>query len=351
MPEKMYAVVIYGKEDFRYEEVDYPKPGPEEVTVKIERCGICAADPKIFRGKAYFSKIVYDHAPIIAGHEFIGEVVELGPGAKEKYGLEVGDRAIAEQIVPCWECYYCKRGLYNLCIPHKIFGVKINGGWAEYLRYPKGSIIWKVPKEVPPEAAVLIEPLACATHGVERANIKTTDVVVILGAGPIGLLMLQVAKSKNPYMLIVSEPNEKRRRIAKELGADEVIDPINEDIVEKINSLTGGIGADVVLEASGAPKAVEQAVEILRKRGRFVVFGVFAEKACIDFSIISDIKELEIVGGHLGLNTYPAAIKFLERGLIDYKKIVTHNFRLKDWRQAIETAEKGEGIKVTMTPP
>lgn len=107
----MKAVVVYGKEDFRYEDVPMPVVGDEEVLVRVRKCGICAADPKIFHGKAYFSKVVYDHAPIIAGHEFIGEVVELGKGAKEKYGLEIGDQAIAEQIVPCGECYYCRRGL------------------------------------------------------------------------------------------------------------------------------------------------------------------------------------------------------------------------------------------------
>lgn len=350
--EKMHAVVIYGKEDFRYEEVPKPKPKEGEILVKIERCGICAADPKIYHGKAYFSKIVYDHAPIIAGHEFIGEVVELGPGAKERHGVDVGDRAIMENIVPCGECYYCRRGMYNLCIPHLIPGVKINGGWADYMIYPKNAIVHKVPKDMPVDAAVLIEPFACAIHGVELGEIGFEDVVVLLGAGPIGSLMISAIKQKNPKLLIVSEPDPHRRSVAKELGADIVVNPIEEDLVARVMEETDNIGADVVIDASGSPKAVEAGINALRKQGRYVEFGVFAEKTCIDFSIISDIKELRIVGGHLGPYTYPAAIRLLHQGYVKYDKIVTHNIPLKDWRKAIDVAErKLEGaIKVTMTP-
>ncbi len=349
----MKAVVIHGKEDFRYEDIGDPKPGEEEVVVKVGKCGICAADPKIFHGSAYFAEVAYSHAPIVAGHEFIGEVVELGKGAAEKYKLNVGDKAIAEQIVPCWECYYCKRGIYNMCDVHEVFGVSgPDGGWAEYMKYPKGSIIWKVPTELSYEVAVAIEPLACAIHGVERADIKLGDTVVITGAGAIGLFMLQVVLLKHPHLVIVSDPDEHRLQIAKDLGAEVTVNPEKEDLVSRVKDLTSGIGSDVVLEASGHPKAVQQAIDMLRRRGRLMEFGVFAEKTCIDFSIISDIKELEIVGGHLGAYTYPLAIKYLAQGLVKTDKIITHDFSLKDWKKAIETSEKRleNAIKVTMTP-
>jgi len=349
----MKAVVIYGTGDFRYEEVKMPKANKEEVVVKVERCGICAVDPKIFHGKGYVPAIVAKHVPIIAGHEFIGEVVELGEGAEDKYSLKVGDKAIAENIVPCWECYYCKQGLYHMCDVHKIWGISgPDGGWAEYMKYPQGSIIWKVPKDLPYEVAVAIEPLACATHGVERANIQFADTVVITGGGVIGIFMLQVAKLKNPKMLIMSDLLEDRLELAKELGADVVINPGEEDIIGKVKDLTDGLGCDVVLEASGNSSAVQQAVGMLRRRGRLMEFGVFPDKTCIDFSIIGDIKELEIIGGHLGFHTYPLAIKFLSEDLVKTDKIITHNFPLKEWRKALETAEKrlDGAIKVTMTP-
>ena len=348
---KTHGVVIYGKEDFRYEKVEVPRASEEEVIVRVTRCGICAADPKIFHGKAYFSQLAYDNAPIVAGHEFIGEVVELGDGAGKKYGLEVGDRAIAEQIVPCGKCYFCRRGLYNLCENHQIFGVTgLNGGWAGHMKYPKNSIVWKVPKDLPDSKAVTIEPLACAIHGVERGNIQLGDVVVITGLGAIGLFMLQVAKLKNPKMLIASDRHENKLEAAKELGADVAINP--KEVTRRVNELTDGLGCDVVLEASGSPSAVEQAFQMLRKGGRLMEFGVFAEKVAVDFSIISDIKELEIVGGHLSLNTYPLAIRYLERGMISTERIVTHDLPLNEWRKGIEIAEKriGGAIKVTMTP-
>jgi L-iditol 2-dehydrogenase len=236
---------------------------------------------------------------------------------------------------------------------HSITGVSgPDGGWAEYMKYPKGAIIWKVPNELPWEVAVTIEPLSCGIHGAERADIQFGDTVVLTGVGPIGLLMLQAAKLKNPMLLIAIDTDEYRLNIAKELGADMVLNPMKEDIVKKVKDLTGGLGCDVVLEVSGNPKAVEQSIDMLRRGGRLMEYGVFAEKTSIDFSIISDIKELEIVGGHLGPYAYPLAIKYLAQGLVKTDKIVTHNFPLKDWKKAIETAEKhiGNSIKVTMTP-
>jgi len=351
--EKMHAVVIYGKEDFRYEEVPKPKPGEGEVLVRIRKCGICAADPKIYHGKAYFSEIAYSYAPIIAGHEFVGEVAELGPGAKEKYGLNIGDKAIMEHIVPCGECYYCRRGLYNLCINGKVPGVTgVNGGWAEYMLYPRGSIIHKLPDKLSWKEAVLIEPLACAVHGVERVGVGLNDNVVIIGDGPIGMLMLEVVLEKNPNLVIVAGHHDSRLRVAKDIGADLVINSKKEDVVERVKAETDGIGADVVLEAAGSPSAVREAVSMLRKRGRLLIYGVYAEEAAIDWSIISDIKELEIYGGHLAPFMYPVAIRLLAEGKIDADKIVTHDFPLKEWRKAIETAEKriGGAIKVAMTP-
>jgi len=289
----------------------------------------------------------------VAGHEFIGEVVELGKKAGKKYGLKVGDKAIAEQIVPCGTCYYCKRGIYNMCDVHKVFGVSgPDGGWAEYMKYPKGSIVWKVPKDLSYDVAIAIEPLACAIHGVERAKLQLQDTVVLTGCGPIGLLMLQVAKLKHPKCIVASDPDENRLGIAKELGADITVNPEKEDIVNIVKDLTNGLGCDVVLEASGYSKAVKQAIDMLRRRGRLMEFGVFTEKVCVDFSIISDVKELEIVGAHLGAYVYPLAIKYLTEGLVKVDKIITHNFPLREWKRAIEVSEKHleNAIKVTMTP-
>jgi erythritol/L-threitol dehydrogenase len=348
------AVVIYGKEDFRYEDFELKDPGSEEMMVEVESCGICAADPKIFYGNAYFAQVAYSYAPIVAGHEFMGRVIKLGPGAGDKYGIKVGDRAIAENIVPCGSCYWCRRGQYNLCDPHAVFGiVKYNGGWTNHMIYPKGSLVHKVPENISWSDAAIIEPLSCALHGVNRARIQFGEVVVLMGCGPIGLLMLQGAKLKNVRRLIAIDLDDDRLDVAKDLGADITINPGKEDCVEKVRSLTEDkIGCDVVLEVAGTNKSVNAGVEMLRRGGRLMEFSVFAEKVSLDWSIISDIKELEIIGGHLGFHAYPTAIDFLQRGLITSRGIVSEPYLLKDFKKAIDMA-KGhalKSIKVIMKP-
>ena len=348
------GVVIYGKEDFRYEDVEIREPGAEEVLVEIESCGICAADPKIYYGNAYFSQTVYNNAPIVAGHEFMGRVAKLGPGAAEKFGLKVGDRAIAENIVPCGKCFWCKRGEYNLCDPHAVFGiVKYNGGWAKYMLYPSNSLIHKVPEHVSWSDAAIIEPLACALHGVNRAKIQFGEVAVVIGCGPIGMFMVQGAKLKNPRCLIAVDVDDHRLEVAKDVGADVVINPAKEDAVAKVKSFTeDGIGCDVVLEAAGTKQSVKSGIDMLRRGGRLMEFSVFAadQEVAFDWSIISDIKELEIIGGHLGYHTYPAAIDFLARKLITSRGITSEPYPLKDFKKAIDVSKHRGHIKTLMRP-
>jgi erythritol/L-threitol dehydrogenase len=348
------AVVIHGQEDFRYEDFEIKGPAEEEILVEIESCGICAADPKIYYGTAYFSKVAYSYAPIVAGHEFMGRVVKLGPGAGQKYGLNVGDRAIAENIVPCGKCYWCKRGEYNLCDPHAVFGiVKYNGGWAKHMIYPKGSIVHKVPNNISWSDAAVIEPLSCALHGVNRARIQFGETVVIMGCGPIGLFMLQGAKLKNPRQVIAVDVDDHRLEVAKDFGPDMTVNASKEDAIAKVKSVTEeGIGCDVVLEAAGTNKSVRAAIDMLRRGGRLMEFSVFAEEVSLDWSIISDIKELEIRGGHLGFHTYPVAIDFISRGLITSRGIASDPYPLNDFKKAIDLSKghKNDCIKVLMRP-
>jgi 2-desacetyl-2-hydroxyethyl bacteriochlorophyllide A dehydrogenase len=348
------GVVIYGQEDFRYESFEISDPGEEEVLVEIEGCGICAADRKIYYGTAYFAKAAYSHAPIVAGHEFIGRVVKLGSGAGEKYGLKVGDRAIAENIVPCGKCYWCKRGQYNLCDPHAVFGiVKYNGGWAKHMLYPRGAIVHRVPENVCWEDAATIEPLACALHGVNRARIGFGETVAVIGGGTIGLFMVQAAKLKNPRLVVAIDRHDYRLDVARDLGAEITINPDKEDAVARVKSMTeNGIGCDVVLEAAGSRNSVRLSVDMLRRGGRLMEFSVFTEEVSFDWSIISDIKELEVIGAHLGFQTYPLAIDFLSRGLITSRGIVTHTFPLKAFKRAIDVSKghQHNSIKVLMRP-
>jgi L-iditol 2-dehydrogenase len=195
--------------------------------------------------------------------------------------------------------------------------------------------------------------LACALHGVNRAKIQFGETVVVIGCGPIGMFMLQGARLKNPKQVIAVDLSEHRLEVAKDLGADVVVNPAKEDAVDKIKSLTEeGIGCDVVLEAAGSNKSVRSAVNMLRRGGRLMEFSVFAEEVCLDWSIISDIKELEIIGGHLGFHTYAPAIDFLSKGLITSRGIASDPYPLEDFKKAIDTSkgDKEAAIKTLMRP-
>jgi len=219
------------------------------------------------------------------------------------------------------------------------------------MKYPANSIIHKVPYSIKPEYAATIEPLACAIHAVERANIQLNDVVVIAGMGPIGLFMLQIAKMKGPGLLIAIDLKQNRLEIAKNLGADIVINPLEEDVVKKVLDLTEGYGCDVYIEASGSKSAVIQGLKMIRKLGTFVEFGVHTEPTCVDWSIIGDVKELNIYGAHLGPFCYPKAIRYLEEGKVKVDSIVTHILPLQNFQEGIELVHNGENsIKIILKP-
>ncbi|MBC7320510.1 alcohol dehydrogenase catalytic domain-containing protein [bacterium] len=353
----MRAIVNYGPLDYRLENVPDPIPGPEEVVIRVKASGLCASDLKCYHGGPSFwqGNPPYVKPPVIPGHEFVGEVVALGEGAKEKYGIDIGDKAVAEQILPCWECRFCKTGKYWMCERNYVFGFQggiDDGGMAEYAKFPKGSIIHKVPKELPDEYGALIEPLSCAIHAVERGEIQLGDTVVISGMGPIGLMMLQVAKLKNPGLLIALDTRDFRLEVAQKLGADIVINVAREDAVKKVKELTDGYGCDVYIEASGYPKSVPQGLDMIRKLGTFVEFGVFAEPVLADWTIIGDRKELNIHGSHLGPYRYPLAIDYLAKGIIRGNLIVTHKFPLENFKDAIKIAEdpNSNSIKILIIP-
>jgi len=357
IPKTMRAVVVYGPKDYRLEEKPVPKIGPEEILVKVLATGICASDVKTFYGfRVWGSEEIppYIETPVIPGHEFVGEIVALGEGATEKHGVTIGDMVVSEQIIPCGQCKHCKSGRYWLCEPHFIYGFKkdkAEGSWAQYMKFPANSIVYKVPKDLKPEIAVTIEPLACAIHAVERADIKFGDIVVIGGMGPIGLFMLQAAKMKNPDMLIALDLNSQRLEVAKNLGADIALNPSTEDVTTKVMKLTDGYGCDVYIEASGANQSIRQGLQMIRKGGNLVIFGVYPDPISLDWSVVGDVKELNIFGAHLGPYCYPKAIKYLQNGKIKAEPIVTHKLPLEDYLKGIEMVHKGkESIKVVLLP-
>jgi threonine dehydrogenase-like Zn-dependent dehydrogenase len=352
---RMTAVVCHGPEDYRVEEVERPSPGPNEMVIRIGACGVCASDCKCWQGAKMFwgGPNPWVKAPVIPGHEFFGYVEELGEGAAERFGVKNGDCVIAEQIVPCNQCRYCRSGQYWMCEVHNIFGFQrqvADGGMAEYMRLPPTSRVHKIPAEIPLEDAAIIEPLSCAIHTVQRGDVQLEDVVVIAGAGPIGLMMVQVCKLKTPKKLVVIDMVPERLELARKFGADIVINPREQDALQIVQSLTDGYGCDVYIEATGSPSGVTQGLNLIRKLGRFVEFSVFGSDTTVDWSIIGDRKELDVRGVHLGPYCYPIAIDLLARGLVTSKGIVTHDYAFQQWDEAIKVANSLDSIKVLMKP-
>ncbi len=357
LPSAMQAVVCHGVRDYRVEVVPVPVPEPGEVVVKIQACGICASDVKCYSGAPLFwgdeARPPFVDGPVIPGHEFIGEVAALGDGAGEKHGLALGDLAIAEQIVPCWQCRYCRSGLYWLCQVSNVFGFQksVHGAMAEYMKFPARSIVHQVPRRIPPRKAALIEPLACAIHAVERGEIKLGDVVVIAGCGTLGLSMVAAARLKNPGRLIAMDLIDSRLELAEKLGADLTINLAREDALKVVQDLTGGYGCDVYIEATGHPEAVVTGLRMIRKAGTFVEFSLMKDPVTVDWSIIGDAKELNIHGAHLGPYSYPIAIDYLDRGLIDLDALVTHELPLGDFERGfLAAANPQDSIKILLIP-
>lgn len=357
LPATMKAVICHGPKDYRLEEVPVPTRGPGEALIRVEAVGICASDLKCWHGAAKFwgdeNRPAWAEAGAVPGHEITGRVVGLDDDARARWGIELDDRVVVEQIVPCWDCKYCDEGNYHMCEPHQMYGFKRDnpGGMEEYMILSTPSLVHKISKDIPPAHAAFAEPLSCALHAVERANIGWQDVVVVAGCGPIGLSMIAGAVAKFPAQVIALDMDERKLDLARKTGASMIINIAEEDAVAKIKDLTGGYGADVYLEGTGHPAAVLQGLNLLRKLGRFVEYSVFKDDVSVDWSIISDDKELDVLGAHLGPNCWPAAIRMIESGRLPMNEICTHQLPLADFQKGLDLVASGkESVKVSLIP-
>ncbi len=357
IPEKMQAVVCHGPNDYRLEEVAVPQRKPGEALIRVEAVGICASDLKCYHGAAKFwgdeNRPAWAETMVIPGHEFVGRVVELDDEAARRWGIAVGDRVVSEQIVPCWECRFCKRGQYHMCQPHDLYGFKRRtpGAMASYMVYPAEALVHKVSGDIAPQHAAFAEPLSCALHAVERAQITFEDTVVVAGCGPIGLGMIAGAKAKNAMRVIALDLAPEKLKLATKCGADLTIDIAEQDAEKIVKDLTEGYGADVYLEGTGHTSAVPQGLNLLRKLGRYVEYGVFGSDVTVDWSIISDDKELDVLGAHLGPYCWPAAIKMIESGTLPMDEICTHQLPLTEFQKGLDLVASGkESVKVSLIP-
>lgn len=362
----MEAVVIRAKGDYSFEKVPIPEPGPNQVLVKVKVVGICAGDGKVMDGaERFWGKpglkhetcgslgTCYMKLPVIPGHEFSGRVTELGEGAKNHHKVDVGDLVVSEQIISCDKCRFCNQGQYQVCPDHTVFGFQCetNGAMAEYMIFPERAKVHKVPENVSAKHAAFVEPLACSIHGVELGNIQFNDVVVISGCGPIGLGMVAAASLKSPKCLIALDLYDWKLDVAKKCGAYITLNPSKCNLKEEIDRLSGGYGCDVYIEATGHGASVQQGLDVIARQGRFVVFSVFNGDVSADWSLIGDVKEVRILGGHLGPHCWPKAIEMVASNRLPLDDIITHTYPLKEFEKGIKMVmQSANSIKVMLIP-
>jgi len=225
------------------------------------------------------------------------------------------------------------------------------GAMAEYMVYHANALVHKVSPDVAPQHAAFAEPLSCALHAVERAQITFEDTVVVAGCGPIGLGMVAGARAKSPVRVVALDMAPDKLELAAACGADLTINIAEQDAVAVIRDLTGGYGADVYLEGTGHPSAVPQGLNLLRKLGRYVEYSVFGSDVSVDWSIISDDKELDVLGAHLGPYCWPAAIRMIESGVLPMDRICSHQLPLAEFQRGLDLVASGnDSVKVSLFP-
>ncbi|MEK4222312.1 zinc-binding dehydrogenase [Bacillus smithii] len=324
-------------------EVEEPQVGKDQVKILVKYSGICGTDIHTFQGHYKVS------APVILGHEFSGEVVEVGKNVTE---FQPGDRVTSETtFYICGKCKYCQSGDYNLCSSRKGLGTQQNGSFTKYVIARKESV-HRLPEHVDYLSAAMTEPLACAHHAVSKSAIKKGDVVVVLGPGPIGLLTAQIAKTYGTTVVITGLSNDKiRLEKAKELGIDYAVNIQEEDINALVQSLTDGYGADIVLECTGAVPAVNMGLDLLKKKGQFVQVGIFKNPEIpIDSEKIIQ-KELTFIGSRSQKpSDWEPSLALMNEKLVNAKALVTHQFDITQWDEAYKVIKNGESIKVILKP-
>lgn len=316
----MKAAVLYKPLDVRIEDVDVPEIGPRDVLVRVRRVGICGSDVHYYSHGRIGPFVV--EKPLILGHECSGDVIEVGESVK---GIKVGDRVVIEPGFTCGICEYCRSGRYNLCPNVQFYATPpFNGAFAEYVSAPAGNV-YRMPDGMTYEEGAMIEPLAVGLMAAKRGGISVHDSVTIFGAGPIGLLTLQAAKSHGAIETFVVDVVDYRLDYALKLGANFVINASREDVVKRILKSTEDRGVDVAIEASGSPSALQQVLDLVRPGGRIVLVGYPPTEVPIAIDKIL-MKELDILGVHRYSNVFRTAIRLVSSRRVNVKALVTHVF-------------------------
>ena len=342
----MKAAVLYKIGDLRIEERPRPVPAADEVLVRIKAVGVCGSDLHFYHEGRIGEKVV--ERPYVLGHEASGEIVEVGPAV---VGFKPGDRVCLEPGIPCRKCAYCKRGDYNLC-PNGVYqsGPHTDGFFQEYTAIP-ADYVFRLPEQMDWIEGALIEPFAVGLHATWRGNVQPGQTVAIMGSGPIGLVTLLAAICHGATTTIVSDVIDKRLEMAKEFGATHVINAAQADTVAEVQRLTGGLGADVVVETAGAIPTTQQSVFAARKGGTVVLVGMTSQNV-LPFDTLRLLRaELNVKGCFRYANQFPKAVALAAAGRVNLKPLASHTFPLAEIKEAFEFSLKRKDIamKVVIT--
>ena len=336
MKSTMRAAVFKGNGVIKIEEIPSPKIGKgDEMILEIEVCSICGTDVHVLEVPPGYDMVPEN----VLGHELVGKVVEVGDAVKN---FKVSDRVVVNPNEFCGVCKYCRMNLPNQCENIIPMGLGGEGGFADYIRVSE-KMAFRIADDLPAEIAAFAEPLACTVNGINKIRANPGESVTVIGAGPIGLLFVQLMKASGAYPIIVSEPSALRREYAMKSGATHTVNPMETDLEAFVLEKTG-IGTDYAIDVVGSQMA--SALKVIRKGGKVLLFGVNtkAHPEVIQSQVI--FKEASILGTWLANATFPKAVKILESGVLNLKELVTHTLPLEKLEEGVALLRKGEGIEI-----
>lgn len=340
----MKAARIFGPNDIRYVDTEVPPYSDDDVLIRVKRAGICGTDLSIFAGNMPYLKTGATKYPITPGHEWSGIVEAVGKKVKH---LKRGDRVTGDVSLGCGRCLVCLRGDFNLCPDRQEVGNFRNkdGAYAQYISMPARHT-YRLPNEVSFDAGAMTEPTATVVYTVERVNVHFGDIVVVQGTGSIGILTAQVAKVAGAALVILTGRNDYKLEVAHRLGVNTTINFQKEDITKRVLELTGGQGADVVIEASGVADEIRRSSSLARLGGRIGVVGIY-EKPIDSFDISEIVLKDQTLHGTLASpRVFPAALRMMANGSVKCEPLITHRFKLGDVEEAFRAMDKEHATRI-----
>ncbi len=336
----MRTAVLVEPHEFELHDRPRPSPDPDEVLVAVRDVGICGSDVHYYEHGRIGDYVVEE--PLVLGHESAGEVVEVGTNVTT---LEPGDRVALEPGVPCRRCGHCKQGDYHLCEDVRFMATPPHdGAFTEYVSWP-ADYAYDLPETVSTTEGALCEPLSVGIHACRRGDVRTGDTVLVTGAGPIGLMILEAARAAGATDIVLTDVVDEKLAFARERGADLTVNVADDDLEAAIDAYTDGVGVDVVVEASGAVSSIESTIDVVRRGGTVVLVGL-ASEANVPFDVLDIIdNELDVHGSFRYKNTYPAAVDLLADGVVDVEGIVEFESSLEEIDDAFQRAMDPNVIK------